>query len=100
MCDITYSKTGSLEYTIFVKNNFTHICLSKYQTILEEIQFNYSVIIDLSECNYMDSSALGMLLLLLEKLNNDDEKVIIRNPSNIVKKILDISRFDLLFTIQ
>jgi len=100
MCDITCLKTGNLEYTIFIKNNFTYSCLSKYQTILQEIQFNYSIIIDLSECNYMDSSALGMLLLLLEKLNNDDEKVIIRNPSDVVKKILEISRFDLLFTIQ
>jgi len=97
---MTCLKTGNLEYTIFIKNNFTYSCLSKYQTILQEIQFNYSIIIDLSECNYMDSSALGMLLLLLEKLNNDDEKVIIRNPSDVVKKILEISRFDLLFTIQ
>jgi anti-anti-sigma factor len=56
--------------------------------------------IDLKGAVYLDSSALGMLLLLRDYAGGDDANVKILNPSEDVRKILHISNFQRLFVIQ
>lgn len=56
--------------------------------------------VDMTDANYIDSSALGMLLLLRDYAGGDQAKVEILNCSADVKKILTISNFDQLFTIH
>lgn len=56
-------------------------------------------IVDLSATEYLDSSALGMLLLLREHAGGDSSKIDIVNSSVDVKKILDVANFGKLFTI-
>ena len=56
--------------------------------------------IDLSKLGYMDSSALGMLLLLRDHAGGDDAEVQVINISSDVRKILAISNFDKLFDIN
>jgi anti-anti-sigma factor len=57
-------------------------------------------VIDLNETNYMDSSALGMLLLLREHSAGDNSRLILKNVKPDLLKILRISNFDQLFTIH
>lgn len=57
-------------------------------------------LIDLKGAVYLDSSALGMLLLLRDYAGGDESNVKILNPSEDVKKILHISNFQRLFNIQ
>ncbi len=57
-------------------------------------------LIDMSETTYLDSSALGMLLLLRDFAGGDSAKVTISNCNHDVKKILTISNFEQLFTIK
>ena len=57
-------------------------------------------IVDLSEATYLDSSALGMLLLLRDYAGGDDASIVIENCNNDVRKILTISNFEQLFTIR
>ncbi len=57
------------------------------------------VIIDLRSTDYVDSSALGMLLVLRDKIGGDKQKVRIVNANSEVKKILEIASFDKLFTV-
>lgn len=57
-------------------------------------------IVDLSAADYLDSSALGMLLLLREHAGGDTAKVSILNSSLDVKKILDVANFSKLFEIN
>ena len=52
------------------------------------------------ETTYLDSSALGMLLLLRDFAGGDDGKVEITNCNADVRKILAISNFEQLFTIH
>ncbi len=59
---------------------------------------NYEI--DLSGTDYLDSSALGMLLLLKEFAESQSSKVIIKNVAPEVRQILDIASFDKLFTIK
>jgi anti-anti-sigma factor len=55
--------------------------------------------VDLGQTEYMDSSALGMLLLLREHAGGDDARVSIANASEPVKKVLEIANFHRLFEI-
>jgi anti-anti-sigma factor len=57
-------------------------------------------IIDLSETNYMDSSALGMLLLLREFAGGEASQIEVIGCNSEIKEILEISNFDRLFKIQ
>jgi len=57
-------------------------------------------IVDLGGTEYMDSSALGMLLLLREHAGGDRSDVTIINCRPVIKEILDIANFDKLFTIK
>lgn len=55
--------------------------------------------IDLSRTEYIDSSALGMLLVLKDHANESNGKVVIEHPSELVKKTLLVAKFDEKFTI-
>ena len=57
-------------------------------------------IVDMKETTYLDSSALGMLLLLRDHAGGDNSNIQIVNCNSDVKKILTISNFEQLFTIQ
>jgi anti-anti-sigma factor len=55
--------------------------------------------IDMSGTEYIDSSALGMLLLLREHAGNEGAKITISGCNDDIKKIFSISNFEKLFTI-
>lgn len=55
--------------------------------------------VDLRETTYLDSSALGMLLLLRDHAGGDSASVTIVNCKPDVRKILSISNFEQLFAI-
>lgn len=57
-------------------------------------------IIDMSATTYLDSSALGMLLLLRDHAGGDHSKISIIHCNEDVRKILTISNFEQLFDIQ
>ena len=56
--------------------------------------------IDMSGTEYIDSSALGMLLLLREHAGNEGANISITGCNDDIKKIFAISNFDKLFTIS
>ncbi|GGY39671.1 STAS domain-containing protein [Bacterioplanes sanyensis] len=57
-------------------------------------------VVDLGGTSYLDSSALGMLLLLRDHAGGDSSDVHIVNCNQDVRKILTISNFEQLFSIQ
>lgn len=56
--------------------------------------------VDLSDAEYMDSSALGMLLLLREHAGGDAGTVVLDHPSEQISKVLKLVNFEKLFTIN
>ena len=56
--------------------------------------------INLAEVDYMDSSALGMLLMLRDRAQAVNKNVTLSKPSKTVTQILDIANFSKLFTIN
>jgi len=57
-------------------------------------------ILDLRKTEYMDSSALGMILLLKDHVQHYAGQLIISKPSDTVRKILEIAQFQRLMTIE
>lgn len=56
-------------------------------------------VVDLSGTEYLDSSALGMLLLLREHAGGETSRIEITQASPEVKKILDVANFGKLFKL-
>ncbi len=57
-------------------------------------------VVDMSGTEYLDSSALGMLLLLREHAGSEQAKISIKNAIPEVKDILVVSNFDKLFALK
>jgi anti-anti-sigma factor len=57
------------------------------------------IIVDMSQTDYLDSSALGMLLVLRDKVGGNKDAVRLTGARTEVKKILEIANFDKLFTV-
>ncbi len=56
-------------------------------------------VVDLSSTEYLDSSALGMLLLLREHAGGETSNIEITRASPEVRKILDVANFGKLFKL-
>lgn len=56
-------------------------------------------IIDLGGTEYMDSSALGMLLVLREYCGGASANISIANASQEIRKLLEIANYEKLFKI-
>lgn len=57
-------------------------------------------VLELSKTTYMDSSALGMILLLKDHAEKISGGIKICKPNESVKKILEIAQFHKLITIE
>lgn len=60
---------------------------------------NY-IVLDFSRVSYIDSSALGMMVLLHRKIAAEGGKGCIRNVSGTAKDILDMANFNTLFDYE
>ena len=56
--------------------------------------------IDLGAVEYLDSSALGLLLLLREKATAVNMEVTLTNCRGVVQQVLEVANFNKLFTIR
>lgn len=57
------------------------------------------IIVNMQDTNYLDSSALGMLLLLRDYAGGDSSDIVLKNCNEDIRKILTISNFEQLFKI-
>ncbi|HEX5337986.1 MAG TPA: STAS domain-containing protein [Gallionella sp.] len=56
--------------------------------------------IELSRVEYLDSSALGMLMLLNERAKAANRSVSLLNPSSVVAQVLEVANFGRIFNIK
>jgi len=92
---------GGEELTISIEGRFDFSAHQEFRDSYERPDVDpSSYVVDLNRTTYLDSSALGMLLLLRDHAGGDNAEVKIVNCNRDVKKILTISNFEQLFTIQ
>ena len=93
------SEDGS-KLTIAIKGRFDFAKHQDFRDAYEKLQTKpQSVVVDLKEATYLDSSALGMLLMLRDYAGGDESDIRVINCSLDVSKTLDISNFNQLFDI-
>lgn len=97
----TYASGDKKVLTIEIHDRFEFSQYELFKNAYSDIQVKgIQFILDLSKARYMDSSALGMILLLKEHADTLSGQLIISKPSHAVKQILEIAQFHKLITIQ
>ncbi|WP_338582386.1 STAS domain-containing protein [Pseudomonas sp. MAG733B] len=99
MSVVTEVSPDGQKLTISIKGRFD---FAKHQAFRESYESRdlAEVVVDLKDATYLDSSALGMLLLLRDHAGGENSDIRVVNSSSDVKKILAISNFDKLFDIS
>lgn len=72
---------------------------SSYDPLLGAAVVN-AIEVDLRQVEYLDSSALGMLLLLKEKAESVNKTVALTNCHGMVQEVLEIANFNRLFPMH
>ena len=100
--DIKVTTAGTVS-TINMKGRFDfsahRVFKDAYEPLLQQKE-NKTLEINLADVVYMDSSALGMLLLLHERALAGGKEVVLSRANATVLQILDIANFRKLFTIR
>ncbi len=81
-----------------------HFNISLYEefssSYKDKIDAAEKFVIDLTGADYMDSSAIGMILMLRERAGGENADITIKNPIPDVKRVLEIANLQRLFKIE
>jgi anti-anti-sigma factor len=96
MIECSRQTDGTL--TMRVKGKFNFTCYQQFnEAVSGPVPSRY--LVDLSATEYMDSSALGMLLLLRDKVEQDSARVKILSGAGQPHEILKLANFQRLFDV-
>ena len=96
MIEASKQVDGSL--TLKVKGRFNFSCYKQFNdAVAGPVPTQY--VVDLSATDYMDSSALGMLLLLRDKVGQDTSRVKILAGAGQPHEVLKLANFHRLFNV-
>ena len=88
--------------TLRLKGRFQFDSHREFRSAYEPLIANPAVrvvVLDFSAGDYLDSSALGMLLMLRDKMGGASKEVALTGVRGNVKQVLDIANFGKLFQI-
>lgn len=86
-----------------LKGRFDFTCHRGFKQAYEDAfagQGVSEVVVDMREVEYLDSSALGMLLLLRDKGKAMGKPVSLANCAGTVRDVLRVANFDKLFALH
>ena len=89
--------------TLRPQGRFDFNCFRDFRTSYEEALAQNGIkciLVDLQQVQYIDSAALGILLLLRDKAAPLGIKVELANLQGTVKDVLEIANFHKVFTIR
>lgn len=89
----TLRLTGRFDFSVF--RSFRDL----YEPVLGEADV-HTVALNFAGVEYLDSAALGMLLMLREKAEKLDKKVVLVECRDTVRQLLDVAHFGRLFEIS
>lgn len=88
------------ELRIKIKGRFDFSLHGDFRKAYKDVPMQgRNIIVDLMETEYLDSSALGMLLLLKEYADEKSCRITIVNSKPEIREILQIASFDKLFNL-
>ncbi len=90
-------------HIIKLDSRFDFSCMNRFREQYEPALAQPDVkeiVVDFSAVEYLDSSAMGMLMLLREKAEKTGQTVRLDRVSGLALELLDIARFDRMFRIN
>lgn len=93
------SADGS-ELSMVIDGRFDFNIHSDFRNAYRELPPTTRFVIDLGKATFMDSSAMGMLLLLREHVGEKAANIRLQNCNADIRKILSISNLDKMFTVE
>ena len=90
--------TKSNTLTISISGNFDFSVHPAFRSAYDHADDSLNVIVNLNQTEYMDSAALGMLLLLDEHFPNQTIKI--TGCNKFIKQVLEIANFQKKFDIR
>lgn len=94
------STSGAAGVTIAITGRFDFSQNDTFRKAYEAHPAGTRFTVDLARVEYLDSSALGMLLLLRKHAGNTTDGVQLLNGSKDVMRVLQIARFDQMFRVS
>jgi HptB-dependent secretion and biofilm anti anti-sigma factor len=99
---LTSTRAGT-QGTVKLAGRFDFNCHREFRHACEQLLGDAAlreIQIDLGDVDYLDSSALGMLLMLRDKALATQKQVLLGNVRGNVRQVLDIANFGKLFEIS
>jgi len=89
------------EITIVLDERFDFSCHGDFRSAYQSIDpTQYAITVDFKKTDYIDSAALGMLLVLRERAGGDRANITLKSCQPSVQQILDITHFEDLFKFK
>ena len=95
----TSQSPDKTQVTIKISGRFDFSLVQEFRNAYRDKNPGAEYTVDLADTNYLDSSALGMLIHLWKFANQDKTRIRIINSNPDIKKIFDITHFNRNFTI-
>jgi len=96
----TETSQDGTKLTISIKGRFDFGKHSEFRESYENLKPKpQSFEVNLKDATYLDSSALGMLLLLRDHAGGENAEIKLTNANADVRKILAISNFEQIFDV-
>ena len=100
--DIVFEREGT-EPIVALAGRFTFVAHEGFRQMLERsverLEANCTLTIDLRGVQFVDSAALGMLLLAREAVRARSAQISLRGATGQVQRMLSISKFETLFAV-
>lgn len=95
---ITQDQQGHLQ--LVITGRFTFELHKAFSDVVTRVpEDTRHLVIDMTRTEYLDSSALGMLLLLRDRRPKPEKRLLVA-PGSVVKEVLQIANFHQLFAIE
>ncbi len=98
-CDLS---TEDALLVVSLSGRFTAVDTPMFRKVIEDLPLDgkSGVVFDLQGLQFVDSAALGLLVLARDSVNDRGLAMSIRRLQGHVKKTFELFHFDQLFTIQ
>ncbi len=94
--------TKGSAFEIHIRGRFTFADYPVFRELLKTVELDAgkSLVFDMNELTFVDSSALGMLLIAHEEAKKTGGLIILRQPQGQVRRTLEVAAMDNLFKIE
>lgn len=98
--EITHNSSDNATAMVF-KGKLTFADYKHFQDLFQKLEgaVPSQVNVHLADLDFIDSSGIGMLLLLKEKCDQKNVALIIHQPQGQVKKMFEVAQLDKVFSI-